>query len=356
MLGQANEDRRQPFLLNAWYCASWSHDLAEAFVARKILDIPILLYRRSDGSAVALKDECPHRFAPLSMGKRDGDDVVCGYHGLRFTAEGLCSDERYSERGRSRACLRAFPIVEQQNIVWIWMGDPALASDTPVPDYPFFDKPERPQIFGTTYVKANFELESDNLLDLSHLDYVHTATIAQDLSKVGTFSVEQDGHRVASLWRAVGVKVPDLWRAFFPEDELRVDTWMDMHWSAPCHLMLNTGIKPSGAPADAAIGTLQAHLATPETEFTTHYFWGVTLHPAMAPIMEQVRQGTIAAFEVEDRPMIEAVQQRMGQTDFWKKQPIILVEDGAAVRARRVLDQLIKAEMRNIRGDQIAAE
>ena len=74
------------YLRNAWYVAAWSDDLAEGkLLARTIMKEPIVLYRRADGSPAALHDRCPHRFAPLSMGKIvHGDAVQCPYHGLEF--------------------------------------------------------------------------------------------------------------------------------------------------------------------------------------------------------------------------------------------------------------------------------
>ncbi|SEJ99001.1 vanillate O-demethylase monooxygenase subunit [Sphingobium sp. AP50] len=343
--GDISETQRNPYLYNSWYCAGWAHDLGDQLIVRTMLDIPVLLYRTQAGIPVAIKDECPHRFAPLSMGHREGDDMVCPYHGLKFNTQGMCIDARYSDRGREGPCLRTFPLIERQNILWIWMGDPNKADADEIVDYPFFDNPVRLKFYGTTYLNANYELENDNLLDLSHLDYVHRNSIAQDLSLHGAYSAQQDGNCVSSIWYGENVPIADHFLPMFDGEPCQVDTWMKMHWMPASALKLDTGVKRTGAPMSEAIGTLQGHFVTPETATTSHYFWGLTLHPAFAEAGDIVRQATTQAFEDEDRPLIEAVQRRMGKADFWSKRPIILRDDGGAIRARRLLDRLIKAEM-----------
>ncbi len=335
---------RNAFLYGAWYCAGWAHDLGRDMVSRTMLEIPVLLFRKEDGTPVATKDECPHRFAPLSMGRIQGDRVICGYHGLSFSADGGCDDPRYPEKGRKGPALRTFPIVERHNILWIWMGEPAVADPACIPDFGFLQKDELPKFFGYTHVNANYQLEADNLLDLSHLDYVHASTIAQDMSRFGAFSVESDGDRVSTSLRAEGAPMPALWSHYFPGAEL-ADCWMDVHWRPASAIVIDTGTKLAGAPRDEALGTLQAHFATPETRYKTHYFWSITTHPALGPNIDLVLQDTLRAFESEDQPMIEAVQRRMGEDDFWRKGPLILPADGGGVRARRILERLIKLEM-----------
>ena len=80
------------YLLNAWYAAALSREVqGQGLFHRKILDTSILIYRKEDGTPVAMHDRCPHRFAPLHLGKRQGDDIVCIYHALRFDCTGKCT-------------------------------------------------------------------------------------------------------------------------------------------------------------------------------------------------------------------------------------------------------------------------
>ena len=75
------------WIRNAWYVAAWTHEIEPGRIhARTIIDQPLVLYRTTDG-IVALEDRCPHRFAPLSLGRLEGDALRCMYHGLKFAPE-----------------------------------------------------------------------------------------------------------------------------------------------------------------------------------------------------------------------------------------------------------------------------
>ncbi len=79
------------FLRNCWYVAGWSHQFPKgALVGRTMLSEPIVLYRKADDTVVALEDRCCHRLAPLSLGRLEGDDLRCLYHGLKFAPSGKC--------------------------------------------------------------------------------------------------------------------------------------------------------------------------------------------------------------------------------------------------------------------------
>ncbi len=78
------------YLKNAWYVAGWSSDISREPIERTICEQSIVLFRKENGDPVAMGNMCPHRFAPLSAGKLVGDDLQCGYHGLRFGASGKC--------------------------------------------------------------------------------------------------------------------------------------------------------------------------------------------------------------------------------------------------------------------------
>jgi phenylpropionate dioxygenase-like ring-hydroxylating dioxygenase large terminal subunit len=77
------------FLMNCWYVAAWDHELIDGkLLARTLLERPVLLYRGDSGRVVALDNRCCHRGAKLSNGRREGDDIRCMYHGLKFEPGG----------------------------------------------------------------------------------------------------------------------------------------------------------------------------------------------------------------------------------------------------------------------------
>jgi phenylpropionate dioxygenase-like ring-hydroxylating dioxygenase large terminal subunit len=168
------------YLKNAWYAAALSTEVeGAALFHRKILDTSIMVYRLADGSPVALHDRCPHRFAPLHMGKRDGDEVSCFYHALKFNAGGICTHNPHGNGNiPDGAKVRTFPLSEQYGFIWIWMGD-APADLSKLPDFSELDNGS-PNAVGYTYMpmNANYELIIDNVMDLSHIDHVHGEIIS----------------------------------------------------------------------------------------------------------------------------------------------------------------------------------
>ena len=115
------------FPMNAWYAAGWDAEIKQALLPRTICGKHVVMYRKGDGEVVALEDACWHRLVPLSKGRLDGDTVVCGYHGLKYNAQGRCTFMPSQETINPSACVRAYPVVERHRFIWLWMGDPALA-------------------------------------------------------------------------------------------------------------------------------------------------------------------------------------------------------------------------------------
>ena len=132
---------------NAWYVAGWSHEFAPGRVhARTIIDQPIALYRIGEGGLVALEDRCCHRFAPLSMGRIEGDDLRCMYHGLKFAPDGRCIEIPGQKLIPQSACVRRYPLVVRGSWVWLWMGNAALADPAAIaPSLALDDSRYRPQ-------------------------------------------------------------------------------------------------------------------------------------------------------------------------------------------------------------------
>ena len=168
----------QPYVRNGWYIAAWSEELDDGPLARTIMDQPIVLYRDAQGVPGALEDRCCHRGAPLTHGTVVEAGLQCGYHGLTFDTNGNCVRVPGQKNIPTQARVRSFPLVERNQIMWIWMGDPALADDSQIIDYPYHDQPEKwPHRKAMFQIKSNYMLMIDNLMDLTHLGYVHNATI-----------------------------------------------------------------------------------------------------------------------------------------------------------------------------------
>ena len=162
------------FVRNLWYVAAWSHEVPpDQPRGVRVTGEPIALYRRRDGTVVALEDRCPHRHAPLSLGRIEGDDLRCMYHGLRFRCDGVCVEVPGSTRVPPRLAARSFPVVERSSWIWVWPGDPAKADPALVPEAFGLDNPEWVMRASAMDYEADYQLLNDNLCDLSHLDFVH---------------------------------------------------------------------------------------------------------------------------------------------------------------------------------------
>lgn len=129
------------FLKNVWQVAAFAAELKDAPLARTLLGEQVVLYRTPTGAPAALRDACPHRLAPLSAGRVVDGLLQCGYHGMQFDAAGVCVRVPGQDRIPSKAKVRSFPVVERHAFVWIWMGDPSLAAETPVPNFFWMEDP-----------------------------------------------------------------------------------------------------------------------------------------------------------------------------------------------------------------------
>ena len=168
----------QPYVRNAWYIAAWSEELDDGLLPRTIMDQPLVLYRDSNGVPGALEDRCCHRGAPLTHGTVVDAGLQCGYHGLTFDTNGTCVVVPGQKNIPPQARVRSYPVVERNQILWIWMGDPARADESQIVEYPYHDQPEKwPHRKAMFQIKANYMLMIDNLMDLTHLGYVHNKTI-----------------------------------------------------------------------------------------------------------------------------------------------------------------------------------
>jgi phenylpropionate dioxygenase-like ring-hydroxylating dioxygenase large terminal subunit len=343
-----------PYLRNTWYVAMWGEHLAaSALAARKILDQPIVLYRTSDGAPAALLDRCPHRFAPLHRGQRVGDDRIrCGYHGLEFDAKGVCVRNPHGDGKLPPASVRAFPVTEKHSIVWIWMGDPALADPALIPSFPMLDENSGFQLTKRDGIRmeAYYQLITDNLLDLSHVSFLHDGILGNADTIPADIKVEQNGTQVVVTRAMKNVRVPGMFDLLFRRDGGRVDMWTDMRWDAPGCMLNDAGVTTLGGPRSAGTGIFGTHFLTPETERTTLYhFCAARQNPLPFPaevaddIRRQLTDLRRMAFEEQDEPMIRAQQQALEAADFALK-PVLLAIDAGPARYKRVLERLIAQE------------
>ena len=195
------------FIRNIWYVAAWSTELPDRKpIARTIIDEPIALYRKNDGTVVAMEDRCAHRHAPLSLGRVEEDDLRCMYHGLKFGPDGSCKLVPSSSIIPPNSKVRTFPAVERWSWIWVWLGDPLLADDSQIPAAWGLTNPEWTLQADALDYAADYQLINDNLCDLSHVDYTHETSL---------------GAAIGVCWSDHPPKVTQL------ENGLQIDRWFE---------------------------------------------------------------------------------------------------------------------------------
>lgn len=310
-----------PFLRNAWYLAGFAQEFAQGLVARTILEEPILFFQDANGAIAALEDRCPHVGAPLSLGALKGGQVECGYHGMVFDGEGRCTAIPGQERIPSEACVYRYPLVRRAEHVWIWMGDPALADEHPVPDFDeddeFFTWPRRQ---GTIPMDCNYSLMVQNLMDLTHLAYVHADSIGGDPldHTVDKVTTRRTGQGMAFLREMRSVAPPARFVQRFGE-EVRLDRWSDFEFVAPAVVRQNTGWGRVGTRTiEDRRGDFRdkmLHAITPATASSSYYFYDAA--DGADPDHDKARARLVILDKIigEDVTIVEAQQQRLEGVD-----------------------------------------
>ena len=323
------------FLKNFWYVAAMSDELGRVPLARTLLGEPVVLFRTKAGAPVALEDRCIHRRVPLSAGKVVGDALQCPYHGFEFAADGACVKVPGCPQIPRAARVRSYGVVERHCTIWIWMGDEAANPDL-IPDFHENDDPAWAHCGMRMKVRAHYMLLVENLLDLSHVAFVHRETIGTDDSDAA-LSLERGPGFVRSVRRAEKVPTPPhyLKRGLAPIcDQIKT---MEFRPSSFVRLEIRT-IEHAG-PESRAIRLVLHNAMTPETETSCHYFWTTCRDFAIedAATTQFFLEVTETAFN-EDLDIL-ALQQ--STIDLDPAAPIVSVpSDAAAVAARRMVDEL----------------
>ena len=349
------------FLKNYWYVAASSPEIGRKPFRRVIMNEPVMMYRTGDGTPIALEDRCPHRRLPLSMGKLVGDDVLqCHYHGLRFDRTGACVRVPGQDLIPATARIKSYPLIERHKWLWIWMGDPALADPAAIPDYHWFDDPNWGAKSDYLHAKCNWQLINDNLLDLTHLAFVHETTIGNmALVEHAAVRVQRTPHGVQVTRWIIDQPAPP---AFVKIGGFtgNVDRWQIIDYTPPSYIRLDVGATPTGtgAPEGRRVGGIQMrnlNAMTPETESTTHYFWGQAhdFEPHNRDMTERVFQQIKTAF-LEDVSVFSAQQENI-ELDPNAPQVDINADSGG-IQARRIVAKLYAEEQAARAAAQTAAE
>jgi len=337
------------FLKNSWYVAGWSKDYQKELRAQMLLGEKIVFYRRLDGNPVALEDACPHRKLPLSQGRLQEDRVVCGYHGLTFDCTGACV-EAPTQRGNipKRAVVRSYPVVDRYRLLWIWMGDPEKANPDDIFEIENFDNPEWGYTEGGMLpIECNYLWVVDNLLDPSHVAWVHVTSFAGSGTDDQPLDLEKTEKGViVSRW--IYDQPPSPYYKDLVKFEGNCDRKQHYEMCIP-GIALNKSVYtppgtggPNKPEGDKTYINISYNFMTPVDERNTMYIWFQhrNTDPEDKLISEKMNAGARAAF-LEDKEILEAVQIGMEDMDIPN---IDLALDAGAKLFRVKLQRLINEE------------
>ena len=337
--------------------AGWTRDLpANQLLACTIADQAIVNYRKRDGSVVALEDRCCHRFAPLSLGRLEGDDLRCMYHGLKYDSSGACIEIPGQKLISRKMCVRSYPILEMHGWIWVWMGDPARADPSLVPAAVGPEDPAWTLRCGQMDYQSNYLLINDNLTDFTHLAYVHAKSFGTSEEFARTRPTITEIPRGIRVQRWVLQPIVDDPDIRVPEGAVRDnELWQSYDFLAPGILLMYNATYPPGtaernerrAPGpEAGVPTstsFTSQAVTPLTATTSRYFfsWGPRTEPGSDAAAERMFQVALDAFS-EDKRMIEAQQRTIDKDP--NRRELLTSADAGPVLMRKVIDRLIRQE------------
>ena len=361
--------RARTFPLNAWYAAAYDVEVGRQLLGRTICNQALVLHRKADGTVAALEGACWHRLLPLSMGRLEGDELVCGYHGLEYNAEGRCTHMPSQETINPGACVRAYPVLQCHRFVWVWPGDPLLADPALVPGLHWNDDSAWAGDGQRIEVQHDYRLVIDNLMDLTHETFVHGSSIGNREVAEAPF-VATRGERLATVTRWMErITPPPFWAgqiAHARGHQGPVDRWQIIRFEARCTVVIEVGVAPAGSgakptdanpdnpgnpgnPGDRSAGVngMVLNTITPQTDGSCRYFWAFARNDCLGEqrLTHELREGVARIFR-EDEHVLEAQQKALGARpghNFYN-----LNIDAGAMWARRLIDRLVGREQRVI--------
>ena len=338
------------FPKNAWYVVATSQELNDKPLGRLICNIKLVFHRKCDGSISALEDFCPHRGAAMSLGYLEGDDIVCGYHGLKLNCKGKVVDMP-EQNPKKIPCVRSFEAVERYGFIWLWPGK-EKADESLIPVLEYHNNDEWAYAGGIFHIKCDYRFMIDNLMDLTHEKYVHCNSIGQEeIDESPVITEIEDGHVVTSRYMN-NIIAPPFWQFCMKNNNLdptkRVDRWQKSKFVPPGGVLIDVGVALESkgglnAPKEDKVRSTVVDFMTPESETTMWYFWGMArnFNPSDENLTQEILKGQGGIFE-EDLEVLELQQQNLEL--FPDKSIISLDIDAGGRKSRRILTQMIKKE------------
>ena len=209
-------------LKNFWYACEFSTAVTNQPKQIRMLNQRFVLYRNSQGQVIALKDQCPHRGAALSLGWVEDGCIRCPYHGWKFQADGRCIDIPANVPETpipQKARVETYPAQEKYGFVWLFYGDLPEAERPPIPPLPEFENPTLHPIFLEVKFNTHYTRVIENALDPAHMSTVHANSFGYGFTqdpRVENYKVQNEDWGIsAKIKYANFTKPKGIFRFFF---------------------------------------------------------------------------------------------------------------------------------------------
>jgi nitrite reductase/ring-hydroxylating ferredoxin subunit len=335
---------------NRWYVAAFSNEISREPIERTLLNKPVAMYRREDGVPVAMYGLCPHRYYPLAKGYLEGDSIVCGYHGFKFAANGDCAEIPSQDNVPKNICQPVYPLEERGPLCWIWMGDLDKCDTSLIPPYEDFGLDQPDWHYGSEnyfHLNGRSQLLVDNLMDLTHLPYVHHHVPGGGaMAKIEIETEERDiSYRVVRKGNAP-------WNPFFDqlfgkeaafEGLAEFDALSDFYGPEFIRTSMPIMTRLEGRDdVPKELGSLYIlHGITPETDTTTHYFGFSTRNFRLGDKdLDNFQLESDRKIRQQDVDAINAVEDRLNEAVEFQRELLVLADRPASIARRKIAAML----------------
>lgn len=346
------------YLKNCWYVAAAAEELDDGPIERTIMDYPVALFRMEDGTAAAMHGVCPHRYFPLARGKVVGNAIQCGYHGFCFDGHSGACVHVPSQPAPTSFRQRTYPLVEHGKWLWIWPGEQGKADPALLPPLEKAGlSPEWKVDLGRClHSEGRAQLLVENLLDLTHVDYLHTATLqsGEVLKSPVTVREEEDGIFAGRISRTPWVDgfydlIYGAENRFEGDHESLGETW---YWS-PGYLrtgLVITGIDGQPRIDRSVFGNFYFHhFLTPETPHSCHYFSGMSRNYRLDDReFSEIMLASDLEVRQEDIGGANGIEIQLARPWTLRKE-LLVRADAPAIQARRKIQAQLDSEAEVLR-------
>jgi vanillate O-demethylase monooxygenase subunit len=337
--------RRVALPHHAWYPVAASDEVGRTPLARRLLDLPVVLYRASDGSPVALEDRCAHRPVRLSDGRVEGDVLRSTYTGFAYGPDGRCVDVPTQAQVPYGAGVRAFGVRDDGSFVWVWAGEPGLAALRTPPDTGLLRDPAWTTFGGVLETDAGLGLLLDNFCDITHVAQVDREIAPPALSAGPTpplqVEVTETSVRFSrrfpaaplAPWHAQVLQLPE--QAVHEQAETGefigpgywVDRWtVDVDGAAP--------VSPT---------FVFSHALTPVSATRTRHVWRVSRNFAAGAATDGVLRPLFEAYYGRVGDVLEQMQHILDTEG--PRAEVNVAADAAVSHVRRIVQRMVADEL-----------